>query len=716
MPVGLRAVRPSRHEVGVNKENGSAQTTQRPATPTRSPAPSPPPNSKHVGDRKSDAVIPPPSQPSSAEIPRGILPAGSGAGKKASGGLGSTGVVGVRATAKTPNPNGTLPPSKARTLTTAKPNGTKITVQIPRFGGRAPRHRPFTAAETGSQTPQIPTPLRKDHVVCIPWHDGCFYRATVTEVLSEDGFTFRYASSQATIRLALKDVRPNYHEEGALTTMRKMAEQCYIGRLVLAFCESLDVFLPGHITAFHQQVITQSKDTQPERVEVKFIHVLELTELVPCSKLKAMDKSSPTKLNVKGSPLYPLPYQKHHPSFAGLQILPDPRQITPSNEDTKPIGTLVIAKWPISDQFHAGVVVPDSLCPSKRGLAVLFFQLPKRKQICENIVARVQTKYVFKAPDLPYPPIYPGKASPDAEAEKQWLLEHLWEDAQPEKDHWVAVRWDASLMPEVSDFYTLGQVRKHDANGYQQVKILSNEPDALPVTVGRGQLRPLYRGCALVYRRDKQAVWPEPAEKAKKPTRAKPWLSAPPRPPDGPTHTVKTDRGWRVHAGWTSIMELAMFNSKSDENPVVDACLANPERTPGVLNASGLTFLFEWQPKPGPLAHLTPELKILIHGDVNVLWHLDTSKGVEGIHVKVTDDDPSPVTFIIRIADKTAACRVMKNMKRKLQHAQKFPEDYAGNSKNTSWVEEEVGQNMIGQDAIRYDTIRYDTTRYDTIR
>ncbi|KAK5735940.1 hypothetical protein LTR17_007775 [Elasticomyces elasticus] len=535
----------------------------------------------------------------------------------------------------------------------------------------------------------VPSPLEPGHVVWVPWHDGCLYSAAVTKVLPDQFFEFQYTSTNVVIRLALKDVRPNHHDERFGTdgvNSYNDAIRWQFGKLALAYSASMNAYLPARVIRFHEAGNHLGK-RQPTRVEVKFLNVLETRETVHCQKLRALEPNSPTKLDADGTPFYPLSYQIHHPGHANLQLMPDSDFTTISDRDEYLVGDFVIAKWPASNQYHLGVVVPDHICPGERNVPVLFFQDPKRKNIRGNIVARIDEKHIMSAPqDLPSPPKYCQKGSYGL-SEHQWLEKQRWEDAQLENGQWVAVRVSRSRKAESQGFHVLGKIRMHDATGFH-VDVFGE--DSPSVTVQRGLLRPIYKGEALLYKKGHEPVWPElaiaSAPQAAIAPHGKLWQpSKSDRAPQGQTKTIKTTRGYRVNSGWKSILELVMFDKVSSKDPAVDACLADGVR--GRIDASSREHLFVWAAKPSTFAHLYPDIKIRISSDVTVSWHLDTYKGDEGIQIKVGDEEGTS-TFKIRITDRTAACRAMKNVKMKMQRVRQLSREQPSGSVETILVED----------------------------
>ncbi|TKA81854.1 hypothetical protein B0A55_01594 [Friedmanniomyces simplex] len=480
-----------------------------PKSPTPSPPPSPP---RSAGDRHSGcATDSPPSRPSSGSTACENLSMASGAGERVREGFGLDKVLDTRTTANTPVLSSASVLNRVQQdVNEAKEHA--VSRGPPGKGSMkstSPESKVLAAAKSAARHAQIPTPLRKGRKVWIPWHGGCFYRATVTEMLPDKGFRFQYAKSHATIRLGLKDVRPNYQEEGTSTVLvasNSNAAQCYVGRLMLAFCKTLGVFIPGRITAFYRTgVITdkqsdkQSDNTLSERVRIEFIHVLQITETVQCSGLKTMSPTSATKLDADGNPLYPRLYHTHHPSFAKLQLLGHSWQTKPSTPATKRVGTLVLAKWPESNQYQLGVVDPAL------------------KEIREEVLARVDESLVMELPDMlpspPYPSIPSGKKGPlesrrRDEAEREWRSKQLWEEAELTEGQWVAANWRRSLNREQADFHVLGQVRKQDFRGYY-VEIIGRGANTRPVMLQRHQMRPLYRDQAVVFAQGGSPVWPE---------------------------------------------------------------------------------------------------------------------------------------------------------------------------------------------------------------
>ncbi|KAK3629125.1 hypothetical protein LTR56_018246 [Elasticomyces elasticus] len=532
----------------------------------------------------------------------------------------------------------------------------------------------------------VPSPLKIGHVVWIPWHDGCLYSATVTKVLPDQFFEFRYKSTNIAICLALKDVRPNFHDKRFFTSgvdNFSDAGLWHFGKLVLAYSTSVEAYIPGRITRFHKAGHHAGK-RQPTRVEISFLHTSAITETVHCCKLKAMEPSTPTKLAADGSALYPLPYQMHHPGYANLRVLSIPQPTRDSAEHR--IGDLVIAPWPTSNQYHLGVIVLDSICPDGSGVPVLFFQDPKRKCIRHNIVARISEKLVIDAPDLPSPPA-DGQQGSYGIPQYQWLHKHAWEDAELQLEQLVAVRVVRSGKDELRGFHVLGRLCSQDANGFH-VDLLGEHVPKRSVTVSRGLIRPLYRGDAMVYKKTKESVWPEvPAVSTSavvRPHKGTSQQSVLGRTPQGRTQTVKTNRGFRTSAGWKSILELAMFDKVSDDNPVVNACAS--DRTPGTMDASSGTSLFVWTAKPGPISHLCSAIIVRLHGDVTVSWNFSGSQGIEAIQVGVRGDGHC-MTFKISMNDKKAAYRVMKNLKMKLQRARQ-QQPLTGHG--TSWTDAQL--------------------------
>ncbi|TKA81857.1 hypothetical protein B0A55_01593 [Friedmanniomyces simplex] len=136
-----------------------------------------------------------------------------------------------------------------------------------------------------------------------------------------------------------------------------------------------------------------------------------------------------------------------------------------------------------------------------------------------------------------------------------------------------------------------------------------------------------------------------------------------------------------MKSGYTSILELKIFDKVSTEDPFVRATTG--QDAVGTLDASDPKFLAVWTASE---ARFGPnEIKILIHSGFRVYWHKERCKGVEGIIVRVEHDGREE--FRISVWDEEAAQRVSGNMKRKLQHAQEFPEEYAGNSTTITELE-----------------------------
>ncbi|KAK5703995.1 hypothetical protein LTR97_003008 [Elasticomyces elasticus] len=546
---------------------------------------------------------------------------------------------------------------------------------------------------------QLPTPLRPNHEAWAPWHDGCFYRARVSAALPNQIFELRYHKSQATIRLPLKDVQPNYHAESTVDELKntnRNGNQCYKGRLVLGLCKTLGgVFIPGHILEFLRADRTATP-WQPERVHVKFLHVLDIKEVVSCSDLKTMAPDSATKLNARGQPLYPLLHQTHHPSFAKLSSVPDPQRRIAS---VKQHGTLVFAKSPETNQYHMGTVLPTT--DDGEGITVLFFQDPERKDIRDEVIAKVEEQLVMAVPHLPSLPPYPkdpprkrvGLAMQrHQEAEKAWRTDQLFENAELIEGQWVSANWRKSPHGYESGYYVLGQVRKHSDKGYH-VEILGRGPTSRPVILQRDDIRPLYRDGALVFTRNESAVWPSVVHKesaAKKLAygRLDPWQTRILPEQDVPTLTYakKHEGRYVTKSAWSDVFALAMFKKGRTDAPAVHAQTRHD--LVGTLDASDPNFLVVFTPDEQH-SYAKP-IKVLIHGNFAVQWLKERSKGVRGIQVKVLHDGiPEIFTISVENEDEAAAKRIVRRMMEKLKHASDFPEKYAGNSTGTNMIDEE---------------------------
>ncbi|KAK4898504.1 hypothetical protein LTR27_004101 [Elasticomyces elasticus] len=545
----------------------------------------------------------------------------------------------------------------------------------------------------------LPTPLRLAHHIWVPWHDGCFYGARITAVLPNQAFEFRYDKSLATIRLPLKYVRPNYHTEGTideLVTTNSNAGQCYLGRLVLALCKKLGAFIPGHIIEF--QRADRTPPWQLERVTIKFIHLQDITEIVTCSNLKTMTPTSATKLNAKSQPFYPRLHQTHHPSFAKLAMVSDPHQSIPS---VKKEGTFVFARWPESNHHQLGVIVQREPGGDEARIPVLFLQDPDRNDIKEEVFASVEEHFVMIAPQLPCPPQYPKEHDRKLvgsalqryqDKEKEWRVKHLFEDAEISEGQWVSANWRKSKERYESDYFVLGQIRKHNDRGYH-VEIMGRGPKTLSVILRRDDIRPLYHGGAVVFTRSGATVWPTVVYKkpeVKKPAygRLEPWQTRILPEQDVPTLTYaeKHEGRYVTKSAWTDVFSLAMLKKGRTDAPAVHAQTRHD--LVGTLDASDPNFLVVFTPDQQH-SYAKP-IKVLIHGDFAVQWLKEESKGVKGIQVKVLHDGiPEIFTISVWKEDEEAAKRIVRRMMEKLKHASDFPEKYAGNSTGTDMVNEE---------------------------
>lgn len=66
-------------------------------------------------------------------------------------------------------------------------------------------------------------------------------------------------------------------------------------------------------------------------------------------------------------------------------------------------------------------------------------------------------------------------------------------------------------------------------------------------------------------------------------------------------------------------------------------------------------------------------------------WHKATCNGLDGVQIMICCDDNT--IFRIYADDEAAARRVMKNLRRELEHTRSNPELYEGNAKTVTELE-----------------------------
>ncbi|KAK4901931.1 hypothetical protein LTR49_027157 [Elasticomyces elasticus] len=525
------------------------------------------------------------------------------------------------------------------------------------------------------------------------WHDGCYHLAKIIKEHSDHTHTVRYASSTVTMPMKLEERLPNFHGELPARSHRSTDsdspprdDRC-IGRLILAPSKTLGCFIPGRVVEYHKSL--HGIVNEPPMVKILFLCASQFDELIPWHKLKAMYSDSATKLTANGEPIRPRPYSTHHPEVARLNAHIDSRQ-EKTLRLSKPeweVGTLVLARWPPSKQFHLAVVASGEDCPGVLGVPVLFFQDLERKDVRKYLIVRVAEQDLEIAPDLPKPPQYEGKRSKDGSAERQWLRNYMCEVAEIVPGQYVAAHYHGKHNPNGGDHFVFSTVDRSNYQGIW-VKILGRGPTSQAVLVHRATVKPLFQGCAMVYTRCGAPVWPEPSDKivalgkasAPKPWRYSAFAKGSQRGVNGTQHTVHNLGGYRKQVGWLPVLGSKQFDKASEENPTVEATVGLD--VAGILDATVTESLMVWTPHSENIK-FAKTIKISIHDSFSVHWNLDRNSG---ILVEIRHDDV--LRLAISLQKKQDAFRVMKNMKKKLEKARRSPSVHEGNSKNFSLVED----------------------------
>ncbi|KAK3613084.1 hypothetical protein LTR56_028080, partial [Elasticomyces elasticus] len=428
--------------------------------------------------------------------------------------------------------NATIPPSPQRSRNSARSDGLPKVAAVGESATRSVSVPKSEREDFGRNSTARSTIQPKEGTdLWVPWHDGCYHLAKIIKEHSDHTHTVRYATSTVTMRMELENRLPNFHGELPARSHRSTDsdspprdDRC-IGSLVLAPSKTLGCFIPGRVVEYHKSL--HGIVNEPPMVKIDFLHVTQFDELVPWHQLKTMYCDSATKLNAKGEPMRPRQYPTHHPEVGGLHADQDSRQAKAmcSPKVEWEVGTLVLARWPPSKQFHLAVVASGGDCPGVLGVPVLFFQDIERKDVRKDLIVRVADQDLEIAPNLPTPPQYEGKPSRNGSAERQWLRDYMCEDAEIVPGQCVAAHYQGKHNLNAGDHFVFGTVDRSNYQGIW-VKILGRGPTSKAVLVHRATVKPLFKGCAMVYTRSGAPVWPEPPDKIValgKESAPKPW-------------------------------------------------------------------------------------------------------------------------------------------------------------------------------------------------